>query len=544
MRQIAVGVVLTMAAETALVAQDSGVVFASEMAATATSEPASSTTAEGRAEAQDEASAMLMARLQDRKIEVLSARTADSSTYALPSGEFQTEAYTGPVRVQQDGVWKDIDTSLSDTGDALEPQAANADITVSNGGDTRLASVAKGGESFGLGWQDKLPAPSVKDDTASYNLGVGQTLSVTALPQGFSESIKLTQRPDNDTVSYRIPLNLDGLKLSQADSGHLLLKNSGGGLVAEAPAPMMWDASKDKASSESARQERVDTKIETAHDGSQTLVLTPDKDFLATATYPVTVGPTTTLAVTTDTWIQYPDYPDSQVGSQELKSGSYDAGAHVARTYLKFDVSKFTGKHITGATMSLYNYYSATCDTTGATTTARRVTSAWDSHTIVWGTEPTLTTVNMAENTGHWGYNASCPPNWSHWTLTGMVQDWANGLANYGIGIRSANQNDSTSWRRFRSANFTTPGYAPKLVVTYNSYATTASAAISPSFPNPYSGKLYVTSLTPTLSAKVTDADGDSVKAQFEVTADPAYADTTYSYTGTSASVASGSTAN
>ncbi|MEH0581012.1 MULTISPECIES: hypothetical protein [Streptomyces] len=53
--------------------------------------------------------------------------------------------------------------------------------------------------------------------------------------------------PDGDTVSYRIPLNLDGLKLSQADSGHLLLKNSGGALVAEAPAPMMWDASKDPA---------------------------------------------------------------------------------------------------------------------------------------------------------------------------------------------------------------------------------------------------------------------------------------------------------
>ncbi len=509
MRQIAVGVVLTMAAETALVAQDSGVVSASEMAATRTSAPANSAIAEGPAEAQDEASAMLMARLQDRKIEVLSARTADSTTYALPSGEFQTEAYTGPVRVQQDGVWKDIDTSLSDTGDALEPQAATADIRVSNGGDTRLASVAKGRESFGLGWQEKLPTPSVKDDTASYNLVGGQTLSVTALPQGFSQNIKLTQRPDNDTVSYRIPLNLNGLKLSQAASGHLLLKNSGGDLVAEAPAPMMWDASKDKASGQSAHQERVDTKIETAHDGSQTLVLTPDKNFLATATYPVTIDPTTTLAVTTDTWIQYPDYPDSQVGSQELKSGSYDAGAHVARTYLKFDVSKFTGKHITGATMSLYNYYSATCDTTGATTTARRITSAWDSHTIVWGTEPTLTTVNMAENTGHWG-GSSCPPNWSHWTLTGMVQDWADGRPNYGIGIRSANQNDSTSWRRFRSANYTTPGYAPKLVVNYNTPPGTP-ASLSPA------ADTATSSARPTLSSKSTDADGNAVQANYEI---------------------------
>ncbi|MFJ3826307.1 DNRLRE domain-containing protein [Streptomyces nodosus] len=533
-----------MAAETALVAQDGGLAFASEPAAATTSAPASATKAEGPAEAQDEASAMLMARLQGRKIEVLSARTADSTTYVLPGGELQTEAYAGPVRVQRDGVWKDIDTTLSDTGDALQPQAATADITVSNGGDTRLVSVAKGRESFGLGWQDKLPAPSVRDDTASYSLGGGQTLSVTALAQGFSENIKLTQRPDGDTVSYRIPLNLDGLKLSQADSGHLLLENGGGALVAEAPAPMMWDASKDEVSGESAHQERVDTKIETAADGSQTLVLTPDKGFLATATYPVTVDPTTTLAATTDTWVQSPDYPDSQVSSPELKSGTYDGGGHKARSYLKFDTSAFKGKHITSATMSLYSYYSSSCSS-AATTQAKRVTSALDTHTVTWSVQPSTTTTNMAENTGHWGYDSSCPANWSNWTLTGMVQDWADGAANNGIQLRSSNETDSTNsnWRRFRSANYTTADYKPKLVVTYNSYPSTASAAISPNFPNPYNGSLYVTSLTPTLSAKVTDADGDSVKAQFEVTADPAKADATYSYTGTSASVASGSTA-
>ncbi|MFD7898501.1 hypothetical protein [Streptomyces sp. NPDC059743] len=60
---------------------------------------------------------------------------------------------------------------------------------------------------------------------------------------------------------------------------------------------------------------------------------------------------------------------------------------------------------------------------------------------------------------------------------------------------------------------------------------------------NAYNGKRYVSSLTPTLSAKVTDADGSTVKGQFEVTADPAFSDTTYSYTGMSGSVSSGATA-
>ncbi|MHB9861361.1 DNRLRE domain-containing protein [Streptomyces sp. YIM S03343] len=404
--------------------------------------------------------------------------------------------------------------------------------------------MVKGKESFGLGWQDTLPAPSVKNSTASYDLGSGQTLSVTALAQGFSENIKLTLQPDNGTVSYRIPLDLNGLKLSQADSGHLLLKNSDGDLIAEAPAPMMWDASKDPASGESAHRHSVDTKIKTASDGSQTLVLTPDKDFLATATYPVTVDPTTTLAVTTDTWVQNPDYPDSQVSSQELKSGTYDSGTDTARSYLKFEVSPFTGKHITAATMSLYNYYSATCSTSGAATVAKRITSSWSSSSITWGAQPTTTTTGAANNTGHWGYDSSCPAAWSNWNLQSIVQAWADGSTNYGLQVRADSESDSTTWRRFRSANYTTSGYAPKLVVTYNSYATTSSLAISPSSVNAYNGRRYVTTYTPTLSAKVTDADGSTAKAQFEITNDPSYSgETSYSYTGISSSVASGSTA-
>ncbi|MFF3381316.1 DNRLRE domain-containing protein [Streptomyces sp. NPDC002680] len=546
LRQVAFGVVLLFAAESMLVSEVSGMAFAADTGTATAAKTASSGSAEasGPAEAQDEASAMLMARLQGRKIEVLSARSADSTTYALPSGELQTEAFAGPVRVQQGGVWKDIDTSLSDTGADLTPAAAVADIAVSDGGDTALASVSKGETSFGMGWEDKLPTPTVEGNTASYDLGDGQTLTVSALAQGFSQSVILEKAPDS-AVSYRIPLHLDGLTLSQADSGHLLLKDSGGKLVAEAPAPMMWDSSRNDSSGDPEHQARVTTKVETAADGAQTLVLTPDADFLADPglTYPVTVDPTSTLAVTTDTWIQTPDYPDSQVSSQELKSGTYDGGADLARSYLKFDVSKFTGKHITDTNFALYSYYSSTCATTGAGTTVRRITSSWSSTSLTWGTRPSSSGTGAVNNLVPRGYSSACPAAWSNWDIDTIVQAWADGATNYGLMVYGTSETDSTTWRRFRSANYTTTGYAPKLTVTYNSYATTASAAVSPKYYNSAAGKTYVTSLTPTLSAKVTDADGSTVKGQFEVTADPAYADTTYSYTGTSASVASGATA-
>ncbi|WP_344395529.1 DNRLRE domain-containing protein, partial [Streptomyces vastus] len=389
LRRTALAVAVVLAAETALVSLGSGAVFAADSGTTEVAAAADTKSAVSSADSV--AAALLMARLQDRKIEVTSERTETSTTYALPSGELQTSTYAGPVRQQVDGSWRDIDTTLSDSGSVLEPEVAAADIQVSDGGDTALASVAKGDKSFGMGWESKLPAPSVKGDTASYDLGGDQTLTVTALAQGFSQNVLLDTAPE-EAPEYRIPLDLKGIELSVADSGHLLLKDSDGKLVAEAPAPMMWDSSKGDASGESEHQAKVATKVETAADGGQTLVLTPDADyFTQDLTYPVTVDPTSTLAVTTDTWVAT-NYTDSQVSSTELKSGTYDAGTTKARSYLKFDVSAFKGKHITDTNLALYSYYSSTCQTTGAGTQVRRITSSWSSSDITWSAQPSTTT--------------------------------------------------------------------------------------------------------------------------------------------------------
>ncbi|MFF9376643.1 DNRLRE domain-containing protein [Streptomyces griseoluteus] len=532
--------------EAALVALGTGAPFAaaSDAATAADSRPADAKS--GPASADSAEAAVLMARLQGRQIEVTSERTAASTTYALPTGGLRTTAYPGPVRQKVDGVWQDIDTTLSDTGPALEPAVAAADISVSDGGDSALATVSKGGKSFGLGWDAKLPTPKLKDDTASYDLGDGQKLTVTALSQGFSQNVVLDTAPEK-APQYRIPVKLDGLKLSQAQSGHLLLKDSAGKLVAEAPAPMMWDASKDAASGESNHLARVDTRIETSDDGTQTLVLTPDAGyFKQDLTYPVVVDPTSTLAVTTDTWVAT-NYNDSQVSSAELKSGTYDAGTTKARSYLQFDVSAFKGKRIMDTNLALYSYYSSSCSTSGAGTEVRRVTSSWSSSGITWAAQPSTTTTGAVVNKAALGYDSSCPAGTMNFDIDAITQAWADGSPNYGLRVAGASETDSLTWRRFRSANYASGdgSMEPHLTVTYNSYPSTPSSpTIAPSQVNAYNGNRYVTSLTPTLSAKVADPDGSSTKGQFEITADPAFADTTYSYTGYGKTVASGATSS
>ncbi|MDX6347847.1 MAG: hypothetical protein QOF84_2637 [Streptomyces sp.] len=486
------------------------------------------------------------AKLTGERVELTSQRTEDTTTYVNPDGTLTTESYAGPIRVQDsDGTWESVDTELSDAGAALEPKAAAADITVSDGGDTRLASVSADGKSFGMSWPETLPSPSVDGDTASYDVGDDQKLTVTALPQGFSENVVLDSAPADGTVSYRIPLALHGLTVSKASTGHLLLKDDDGDLVAEAPAPMMWDSSKDPASGESRHIAAVDYDIETAADGTQTLVLTPDASYFGQdLTYPVTVDPTSTLAVTTDTWVAT-NYPDSQLSSAELKSGTYNGGDTIARSYLKFDVSDFVGTDIVDTNLALYSYWSSSCSTAGSGTQVRRITSTWSSSTIAWGSEPTSISTGAVTSTAAKGYSDDCPAGTVNFDIDEIVQAWADGSTNYGLKIKGVSETDSLTWRRWRSANYVSGDGStePHLTVTYNSYPKTPSSlTLSPSTTS--GSEKIVTSINPVFSAKVSDVDsGAKVRVEYAIEPDPDYADTTYTLTKSTAYVASGKAA-
>ncbi|MEV6168091.1 DNRLRE domain-containing protein [Streptomyces sp. NPDC051954] len=476
----------------------------------------------------EEQAARRNAKIRNRRIELVSQRTETSSVYVNPDGTLTAESYAGPVRVQQDdGSWQHIDTELADEGAALEPEAAAADITVSDGGDKKLASVSEGGASMALGWEDTLSTPTVKEDTASYDLGDGQTLTVTALKQGFSQNVLLDEAPTGD-LTYRIPVILKGLTLSEADSGHLLLKNKAGKLVAEAPAPMMWDSSVGKKSGESKHLAAVDTEIETAADGAQTLVLRPDADyFTQDLTYPVTVDPTSTLAVTTDTWVAT-NYPDSQVSSTELKSGTYNAGTTVARSFLKFDLAGYEGVHVIDTNLALYSYWSSAC-TVGTGTAVRRITESWSSSTVTWADPPAATTTGQVINTAAKGYSADCPAGTMNFDIDTIVRAWTSGTANHGLLVRGVDETDSSTWRRFHSANHVSGDGStePHLTITYNSYPEVPAApALAP-----VTGTNVITSTTPVLSTLVNDGDPQRARAQYAIEPDPAYNDTTYTLT-------------
>ncbi|MGW5458517.1 DNRLRE domain-containing protein [Streptomyces sp. NPDC003996] len=478
----------------------------------------------------DLVSAQAAARQTGSRVEITGEETATSNSWANPDGTLTTQVFDAPVRIRQNGVWTPINTTLSDTGDSVTPRATTADLNFSDGGSGPFAEVKDGSQSLGLSVSSALPAPRLDGDTATYDNAVaGGDLVVTALPNGFSEQVVLDHKPDS-APTIRIPLTVSGgLKVSQTASGHLLLKDASGATVADAPAPHMWDSAVNPASGLPAHDEQVTSRIEDTDDG-QILVLTPDQDFLDSpdVTYPLTIDPTTNLAVSTDTWLETPNYLDSQRSSGELRVGSYDSGTHKARAYLKFDDSAYAGAHIIDTNLSLYTYYSSTCLTTGDGVEVRRVTSDWDPSGITWSTMPSTTSTNQIVNKGAHGYDSSCPAAYMNFDVDGIVQAWADGAPNYGIQVRAVDETDPLSWRRYRSANYATGDdtYEPHLTVTYedddagltdSSHLTTpivSSGKVTDSAGTPVSGADVVLYAWPDNDTEATMQEGDSFKLQ------------------------------
>ncbi|MFJ7159473.1 phospholipase A2 [Streptomyces sp. NPDC101118] len=531
------------AAIAVLMVSDTGIALATTTQSAPRTAPAAATAKKpkGPAEAPNAASARLMAKVQKRRIEILSDRTDSTSTFANPDGTTTVETFTGAIRAKDEhGNWAPIDMTLVAEDGVVQPKQAAADVELSDGGTGEpLASVDKGKHSLGVSWLGKLPKPKLDGPTATYPDAVpGGDLVVTALKEGFTHNVVLRERPKGP-VEYRLPVEAEGLTLKETADKRLRWDDAKNKTKATAPAPVMWGATMDKASGEPEKIAAVDVEIEKDKDGGQVLVLKPSAAFLNDPglKYPVTIDPTDSLmGAVTDTWIQYDDYLTSQRGSTELKAGTYD-GNEKARSFLQFNVDKYKGKQILDAKLRMYSYYASTCNTANAGIQVRRVTAAWDPSAITWSNQPATTTDSAALNKDAKGYNTSCPGGQSTWEIDGIAADWAAGQPNYGIRVASANEADPLTWRRYRSANYVDGShnatYEPSLTVSYN---TKPGAAVPVS---PLTGA-STNDTTPTLTGKATDADGNTVQLTYEIWAANG---TAALQTGKSAYTASGSNA-
>lgn len=477
-----------------------------------------------------------------RPVEVLAQRTPWSQTFALPSGRLELRESPVPVRARRaDGSWAAVDTTLRRRADgSVAPEATVAGLVLSGGGDGPLARIAAGGHTFGLGWAGRLPAPVLSGDTATYpGVLADVDLRVTAQTTGFSEVLVVKTRAAaaNPALrAIRFPVSAGGLTLHPDG-----VVDRSGRQVFAIPTPQMWD---------SGGGRRVDMAVSAAEGA---LTVTPDPALLADpdTRFPVSIDPDVTWSGSMQAWTSEFDGspttsyfngtnlgctgdPASQEykfcqSSGKMRSGWEDGAGGIAgtwRSFLRMDTRQVEGATISNATLRVMERFSSSA---GCAPVPVQVWWAGSiSSATTWNKDPgwlqKLQTVSAAHGA------ETCTAGYVNFTVTSLVQEKANAnIPDLTFGIRAQDEGSSHAEQYKKFDDGTTPNTRtpPVLDLTYD-HAPNAAASLAAAPGNPLVGTSqvpcsatpqYVSSLTPTLLATVTDKDGpagqQAVRADF-----------------------------
>lgn len=444
-----------------------------------------------------------------QRVQVTNLTSKQRLVYANPDGTFTAQISNGPARERDatvPGGWASIDTRLHRTGTAVRPERTDTRMAFSAGGTGSVASLHAGRVSLVESAGRALAMPHLHGNTATYAaVRPGVDLQLAALTQGFEQSWVIRSRRAG-ALRLRMPLTLHGLRPVQGTDGGFKLVDSSGivrGLISPA---LIWDARHDPATGGPANAATARTSIARAGHSRYVLTVTPSREYLRTAVYPVTVDPSATLSNATDTYIDNSHTTSWFQNSTQLKSGldGLDQG-QLQRSLLSFPTSSLTGQTIQSATLNLFESYSGS--NTPTPVDIYNVTSPWDG-TITWANQPTVGAIYASASTDA-GYGSAYPDAAVSFSgggeggtsLANLVQGWANGsIPNNGIEIQADDETSTAQYKRFNSAE--SGSNPPTLSVTYAA----PSAPTAPQQVDPGGGVLVPTA-TPALSADYDDPD-------------------------------------
>ena len=504
----------------------------------------------------DEVSASITARVQGSRVEVASARTDSTRLWANPDGSFTVDQYSGPNWVQQpDGSWNELDATLVANGDStFSPTETPMDVVVgsasANVSDVQQGTVshpailatlsnldqvsaAPDSASVSLGWAGDLPVPTVDGAVATYSdVNSNEDVRVKVLPTGVETFVDIKSRPSDVTsagYSVNLPLAAKGLRIRDNADGTVDVVNSSGEVVLETPAARVWDASIDAASGVSSHEISVNTELVKTSGGYSLKVVVPASYFdNPDIQYPVTVDPSYTPQTLGDTFVEKGYDTTNFAGADDLRVGTYDSGTHIARSYLKFDLSKspyFVNANtvVTAANLHLYEWHSSSC--TARQVDSHRATVGWSSTSLTWNTRTAYDSAADGSVSEAHGYSSSCPDAWLNgstgisvlktvglWSQSG----YPTAYPIYGIVLDASTETDSLSWKRFYSGEYATTSKRPFLSYTYVHRPAQPSAVTVSGLMKSSAGKYYTNNVKPTVSATVSDIDGGSLQGRFQ----------------------------
>jgi RHS repeat-associated protein len=512
----------------------------------------------------DLVSAMVTARAQGSRVEILSERTETSTSWANPDGTISVDAYDGQIRYRDNhGDWQSVDLGMAVAADgSVAPRHHGQGLKLAgatSGASDSAISIGVGkGRNVAVGFGKKLPAPVIDGDTATYpGVAPGVDMVVEARRSGFEQSFVVRTTPTAG-MSWDIPLRTKGLTVRQEADGSISFvrdpfksetdaaaraavavdKAKGKTAKAQAkaaakaaadaaapvvvstiPAPMAWDGAIDPHTGDHANTSPVKMTVTQKDKNHAVLTLTPDAAWLTSKdrVLPITVDPTytgTNIAPSYDAFVQQ-GYSTDQSSDAELKLGNNGSG-QVARSFIRFPSANVLGKQIISADLHLYETHSWSCST--------RSWEVWNTGvagtTSTWTNQPTWISPKITSTTTTKGYSSSCAAGWISLNIQSAVQAWANdsGSPHNSIGLRATDETDSYGWKKFSSANGSNPPY-----VSFT-YDTAPSQATQPTMypvnvwaPQGGGASWYTNDTTPAFSTTATDGDLNPLTYTYEI---------------------------
>ncbi|GAB3213533.1 LamG domain-containing protein [Marinactinospora endophytica] len=437
---------------------------------------------EGNLHSPSERAALEEAAEKGERVEIEALRAERRDVYANPDGTFTAVEHIQPVRSFREGAWVDADATLVKHEDgSISPVAATLGMKISNGGVEPLVELTRAGKRLAIGWPEELPEPRIEGTEALYGEVLpGVDLILRADVDGVSHVLVVKNEEaaaSGELAELRLLLETDGVEVRErADGGLDALDTGAGGAVFEAPVPLMWDSGRDiagtRASAQNSDVEATPNLAEGPAESSQVaeldvridggeLVITPDPALLSSpdTVFPLYIDPVWKTS-TASAWAMV----SSGYGGQEYWkfSGKSDEGvgrcpqlagdpyscvnSGTKRLFYRVPTSSYQGKQILGAefAVTLRHAYNTTpravqLHRTGGISTS----TSWDNQPSWSQLLDTESPDNPASSCTRTNQNV-------RFDASAAVEQAVSGnWSSVTFGLRSANENDYTHWKRF-----------------------------------------------------------------------------------------------
>ena len=376
-------------------------------------------------------------------------RTADTKTFLKADGSYVAVLYGDVVHYLDNGKYIDIDNTLS-YDESSQSYSTNANSfkvefpeTVEKDNSVRLSqgdyliswSLCES-DNASIAYQESIeksddPKTLTKTTQAVQYERIMDGVSVEYLVTGsqLKENIILDRYVKDFSLSFNY--SLTNLSLVKSEDGSFVFVNKEQEEVFRFGDLYMYDQNGEESTA-------VELNVEQGKNGTYTVTVIPDGDWLEKAVYPVTVDPTISSVYQSfsiqDTYIS-----KSSPSSQSYYNYSYFYAAYGSSTsserrgLISFVMPDLSGKQITYSHLTLYKYNSHTTERTIA---LHHNTSAFSEDEVTWNSwmEPEPSYRSEMVDYVRVNHVTSEP---YIFNITKSVREWADGVSpNYGFTIK------------------------------------------------------------------------------------------------------------